>query len=249
MSGPHPTTPTGLYSLRGEFRGEAPNSPQSFVRATIGSEESDHFVSVDTKNLPARGRLPPTKLLYRAQPYDYSMAKKGRGGSKRRRYLKGAIDVDFALGTLAAKDLISDTEDSVLTEEAWISSVLATWAIENFTQGAGDGPIVVGVAHPDYTNAEVEEFLENAGSWDQGNLIQQEIARRKIRQVGTFSATLLAATGGGALNDGNPIHTKCGWMLNTGISLRFWAYNMGTSALATTDPHVLVNGHANLWPR
>ena len=173
-------------------------------------------------------------------------AKKPR--KKFRRYLKGVIQNRFTLGTLAATTLIGDDIDDAVVERAWLSSVLCTWSIDQFTVGAGDGPILVGIAHSDYTDAEIEQFVEQTSSWEEGNLVAKEISSRKIRRVGTFGDTgvQLSAT---VLNDGKPIHTKCGWMLATGQSIRIWAYNQGSSALATTAPAVVTAGHANLWPR
>ncbi len=106
---------------------------------------------------------------------------------------------------------------------------------------------MVGVAHPDYTSAEIEEWIENLGSWEEANMVQQEIGRRRIRRVGVFEDPD-DPTSAVVLNDGKPIRTKCGWMLTTGQGLRMWAYNMGLVALATTDPNVHIEGHCNLWP-
>ena len=177
------------------------------------------------------------------------MAKKA---SKRRgrfrRYIRGVIQNRFTLGTLAATTLISSTNSDTVTEKAWLSSVKATWSMDQFTEGAGDGPILVGIAHSDYSDSEIEEFVEQVTSWDEGNLVSKEISSRKIRRVGTFGSTGPALSGN-VLNDGRPITTKCGWMLTTGDTVKFWAYNQGSSALATTSPAVVTAGHANLWPR
>ncbi len=173
----------------------------------------------------------------------------GRKTPKRkfRAYLRGAITHDIALATLAAKTLLAETNSDVLTEKAWLSSVKLRWALSNWTPVASAGPILVGVAHGDYSDAEIEAWVENQGSWEQGDLIAQEIGRRRIRQVGTFESPE-AATGFTHLNGGKPIHTKCGWQLTTGQSIRFWAYNTGTASLSTTSPVVTCDGHANLWP-
>ncbi len=176
-----------------------------------------------------------------------------RKGSKRkfRKYLKGNIDLTTQLSTLAAKTgLITDTSDPV-EEKTWISSVKAFYALNNLTPSANDGPISLYVSHPDYTLVEIEEFIENAQSWSEGDLVAQEVAKRKIRLVGVFTTDGAASDANASLSigTGKPIHTKCGWMLQTGDALRFTYYNMGGSALATTDPTATVQGHANLWPR
>ncbi len=155
----------------------------------------------------------------------------------------------MALGTLASKTAISSVVAGAVVEKTWLSSIKATWSISDFSNNAGDGPILVGVAHSDYSTAEIEAWIENTSSWDSGNLVQQEIAKRKIRRVGTFDKGALGEVDSDTLNDGRPIHTKCGWSLVTGAKLRIWAYNMGTGALDTTDPDVHTEGFANLWPQ
>ncbi len=52
-----------------------------------------------------------------------------------------------------------------------------------------------------------------------------------------------------SMNDGKPVTTKCGWMLQPGDSLALWYYNAGSAAVATTVPTVTTMGHANLWPQ
>ncbi len=174
------------------------------------------------------------------------MAKHGR--RKFRPYLKGQIDNKFNLGTLSGDNVLGDLVDDVVTEKAWLSSVKATWTISNLTSGAGIGPIMCGVAHSDYTDAEVEEWIENLSSWEQGDLVAQEVAKRKIRRVGVFDDPAGGPPDKLTLNDGKAIRTKCGWQLTTGQTVRIWAYNMGDSPLATTDPVLATQGHANLWP-
>ncbi len=171
---------------------------------------------------------------------------KGRG-RKFRRYLKGIINQVFQLGTLATKDVASVVNGDTVTEKAWLSSVVLRWAMSNFTPGVTKGPILVGVAHSDYSSAEIEEWIENLGGWEEADQTGQEIGRRKIRQVGVFE-TPDSSSDSVALNDGKPIRTKCGWMLTTGQNLRMWAYNQGAAALTTTDPAVTIDGHCNLWP-
>ncbi len=167
---------------------------------------------------------------------------------KFRKYLKGQIDNAFNLGTLAANTLIGDDVDDVLTEKAYLSSVKATWTLSAGTAGPTVGPVLVGVAHSDYSDAEIEAWIENVSGWEEFNEVQQEIAKRKIRRVGILKVPETASLQA-ELNDGKPITTKCGWMLGTGQTVRIWAYNMGVGAFATTDPVVHTQGHANLWPR
>ncbi len=189
------------------------------------------------------------KVLSRPTGLDLAVAKKARRSRKFRRYLKGNVDETLSLTTLAAKTLVGTLFDETPDEKVWISSLKGIWSIADFTPAAGDGPILVGVAHGDYSDAEVEEVIENTGSWSEGDLVQsREIAKRLVRQIGVFDAET-ASSDHQVLNDGKPITTKLGWLLTTGKTLRIWAYNLGDSALATTVPQVRVNGHVNLWPQ
>ncbi len=194
------------------------------------------------------GRYPITMLEIALFALVLAIMGAKAGKRRYRRYLKGVIQNRFTLGTLAATTLLGDDISDAVTERAWLSSVVATWSMDQFTQGAGDGPILVGIAHSDYTDSEIEEWVEQTSSWEEADLVAQEVAKRKIRRVGTFGATG-AQLSGVVLNDGKPIRTKCGWMLSSGQIIRLWAYNQGSSALATTSPAVVTAGHANLWPR
>ncbi len=175
-------------------------------------------------------------------------AKKKPKQKRFKRYIRGKIQERLDLGTLAANTLVSVDMTGVVEERTLVSSIKATWSLHDFTPAAGDGPIIVGVAHSDYTDAEIEAFLEDSGSWSEGNKIEQEINRRKVRVVGSI-APLTSPTVYMSLQDGKMINTKLNWILTTGQTLSVWAYNAGDSALASTDPDVSVTGYANLWPR
>ncbi len=179
------------------------------------------------------------------------MPTRKRGRRKRNfgNYIKGNVNEELPLGTLASKTLVRAIFDNAVTEVTRISSLVASWAMQEFTVASGDGPILVGIAHSDYSAAEIEEFIEQTAGWQAFDLVQKEISSRLIRTIGTFRAS---GPGGSSfdptvLNDGLPIKTKLNWKLGTGQSLALWAYNLDTSALATTVPIVFVDGHANLW--
>ncbi len=155
----------------------------------------------------------------------------------------------MALGTLAADTVIGSNFDGSVNERTFVSSVEAIYTMDQFTANSDDGPIIVGIAHSDYSDAEIEAWVENvAGGWNEGDLVAQEVGKRKIRRVGTFPAGA-SANDNAALNEGRPMRTKANWILLQGQTVKVWAYNAGSSALATTDPTLHVQGHANLWPR
>ncbi len=173
------------------------------------------------------------------------MPKHGKS-RKFKRYLRGQINEQSALGTLGGNTLLKTNVTDIVIDTTWISSIKAAWALKNFTEGADIGPILVGIAHSDYTAAEIEEWIEQSESWSANDLKGMEVARRKIRRVGLLQS--LAGANAARLNDGKQIHTKCGWVLYPGQTIALWFYNVGTAAIATTDPDVTTQGHANLWP-
>ncbi len=173
---------------------------------------------------------------------------KHKGRRRFRRYIKGTVDFVLALSTLGGNTLVGAAVGDSVIETTWLSSVKATWSLHRVTPAETVGPVLVGLAHSDYTDSEIEQFIENSGGWSEGNKVSQEIARRKIRIVGTLTPAELV-TLSSTLADGRAITTKCGWYLATGQTIRFWAYNQGSAAFSTTIPTVHINGHANLWPR
>ena len=125
-----------------------------------------------------------------------------------------------------------------------MSSIDCDYSLSNFTIAANVGPIEIGVAHGDYTLAEIQAWSDLSTGWDEGNKGSQEIAKRLIRTIGVFS-------GPEVTNAVSTFHekVKLNWILNQGLSLQFWFKNNGSAAISSTDPNVNVQGHANLWPR
>ncbi len=178
-----------------------------------------------------------------------SVVKHRKGGRRKfRRYIKGMIDEQLVIGTLAGRTLARAGGDEQVSERTFASSIVASWTLSEVTLEANVGLLMVGLAHSDYSAAEIEQVIENTGSWDEGDLVQQEIAKRKVRIVGIFGQAGQQAVGWDVLNEGRPIKTKLGWILTTGDGLAYWAYNLGTGAFSTTVPEMDVQGHINLFP-
>ncbi len=169
------------------------------------------------------------------------MARHSRKRSRRGRIIKGVVDEALTLGTLASTTLVGGAYDDSVQQRTFLISHTAVWYLRNAT--ALEAGVLCGFAHSDYSDAEIEEFIENTGSWDEGDLIGQEVGKRKVRIVGQFSGL----TSDLALNDGKPIYTKCMWILNSGDSLRLWAYNLSGGAL-TTGSVMTNSGHVWLRP-
>ncbi len=163
-------------------------------------------------------------------------------------YRKGNVQELLQIGTLAGQTLIIDVFDDTVTEKTLITSAVISWSIQGWTPIADCGPLMVGLAHSDYSAAEVEAVIENTGSWDEADLVQQEIASRKVRIVGILRPEAAGSSlEGNRLNNGDPIKTKLNWILNSGQTLDVWAYNMGQVAFATTSPQLHLAGHVNLF--
>ncbi len=165
--------------------------------------------------------------------------KHGRGRGKRRYSLRRvAVTPGIALGNLVTLIVVKGNVVGNADGAYRAISLKGTWSIEGHT--AGEGPIVVGFAHDDYTVTEIKEALESAASISIGNKVENERARRLVRKVGTFSGQTTDET----LNDGKPIHTRLNWAIPIGTNLAMFAYNDGSGQL-TTGTEMRFNG--NLW--
>jgi len=164
------------------------------------------------------------------------MAKKPRKAYRYTGYFFPRVTSTLALGTLADNSLIKGSPLGTVDAPTWVSKARLTWGMEGLV--AGQTPVMVGLAHSDYTAAEIEEWFEATGSWSTNDQIAQEQAGRKIRLVGGFgdvdSTTL-------NLNDGKPITTKLGFRINDGDGIVFWIYN-DSGAVMTTGSSVHING-------
>ncbi len=167
------------------------------------------------------------------------MAKHGR--RRRTQILKGELNDALALSTLANNTALSTNLGDTVNEKAYAISVESTHSLRD--GAVSQGNILCGWAHSDYTTAEIEEWIENSGGWDAGDMISQEIAKRKIRMVGGFGSDPEDRF----LNDGKMIKTRLGFYLNQGQTLKMWVYNR-TGATLTTGAQYLVNGHVWLRP-
>ncbi len=176
-------------------------------------------------------------LIYHEVVFNYMGKKpKGRG---RGTYRRVRVSSDLAVGALAAGDVVAGQVMNNAIDKNRITSIDWTWAIDAMT--AGEGPLEVGVAHSDYTAAEIEECLEAGGSYDIGDKIATEQANRLVRSIGTLSAEEPR------LNDGRPIKTRLNWLIATGDSLQIWVLNTDDAAPVTTGASLEVNGSTNVF--
>ncbi len=176
------------------------------------------------------------------------IAAKARRRRRIGRYIRGNVDEKLSLTTLGAATAVGEDFDQVVNERTLVTSIVASYSMLNMTAAAADGPILVGVAHSDYTDTEIQEFLTATTGWDEGNKVAQEQMSRKIRRIGTFQNPPDITTPA-VLNDGRQIKTKLNWILLQGQTLQLWAFNQGSSAFDTTVPVVHAAGHVNLFPK
>ncbi len=160
---------------------------------------------------------------------------KRTAGRHRRPLIALAVKKTLLVGALVSQDLVGAILGDSADDELYGVSLKATWSLANHT--AAEGPIDVGFAHGDYTDAEVEEWLESQGAWDRSDMIQREHSRRKCRRVGTFAG----AGTDEVLNDGKPITTPVRFVFQEGQTLRIWAFNSSSGTL-TTGASIVVDG-------
>ncbi len=159
------------------------------------------------------------------------MAKHGRTGRKRRwtaDMQSVSVFQVLALSTLASSTLVKQNMIAPGNNEYRLLSLKGVWSVRNLT--AGEGPLIFGVAHSDYSTAEVEEYLENETMLNRGDMVAtREISRRLIRRIGQFSGIASEEV----VNDGRPTHTRLNWAMSEDSVLDIWVYNFSGGTLTT----------------
>ncbi len=164
-----------------------------------------------------------------------------KGKSRRRdpNFTSTIVLGNVGLGALATATLVSGSLVAASDEAYRAISVDLTWSMAEHT--AQQGPIMVGIAHGDYSDTEIEEWLEATAAINRGDLIAKEKASRRCRHVGTFSGLSSSES----LFDGRIKRTKLGWAMTTGKTLKVWGYNLDADIL-TTGSLVKANGRMYL---
>ncbi len=161
-------------------------------------------------------------------------------GSNMNKYSRVPVATGVDLGALVAGDLASAAIGPTMKNEGRVSSVELAWSLRDLSNE--EGPIYFGVAHPDYTSAEIEESVE-ADVTGPGQMIERERGNRLVRMIGVFS-------GQGEdekFNDGRPVKTKLNWVFQDASKpLAYWAYNISTVTL-TTGARLVGIGHLNVF--
>ncbi len=172
------------------------------------------------------------------------MAKKGRRTRRKFNLRRVRSATALTIGALSSLDVVSGAGSAAVADKLRIISIDGTWSWSN-VGAVIDDSLEFGVAHSDYSAAEIEECLEATASIDLGDKIAQEMANRLVRSIGVFSnATSVAAAGGATFNDGNKIKTRLNWLLSEGDTLGIWARN-GSGTVYTTGSTLRFLG--SLW--
>ncbi len=148
------------------------------------------------------------------------------------------VSEQLALGAQTSESVVKGNFDDSVSEKTFLLSLEANWSYSEHTPDQGS--ITVGIAHSDYTAAEILEWYDATSAWDTGNLVAQEQNRRKIRQVGVFSGALAQ----GDLNDGKSIKTPLKFIVETGATLQIWAISHDTSTLTSGT---VINVDGKVW--
>ncbi len=148
------------------------------------------------------------------------MAKKPQRRSRRFNLRKVRVSPVIVLSTLGANLALSAAVTGAADGAYRVISMKTAWDLVGLT--ALDGPILVGYAHSDYTDVEIEECIEASAAISVGNKIAQEQANRLVRIVGSLNEA-----SSDELNDGLPVTTKLNWLIPIGDNVNIFAYNDG----------------------
>ncbi len=137
------------------------------------------------------------------------------------------VQGSLATSTLANLVVVKAAIGGTGTQEYKCISTKLMLAMRDFT--AGEGPITVGLAHGDYTVAEIEECLEAESAIDMSDMVAAEQAGRRVRRIAVFGQQAASVE---IINDGRPVRTKLNWKTEGDVPVAIWIYNHSGSALS-----------------
>ncbi len=171
---------------------------------------------------------------------NYRRRRNRRAFNLRRVRVAGSIPC----GALATLDVTSAVITGATTDLLRIVSVDFSYALSDFGATSDDGQ-EFGLAHSDYSPAEIEACLEETSQMNPGDLIAQEVGNRLVRTIGQ----MVGAPGTGAglnFNNGLRKKTKLNWQLSTGQGLSVWVRN-ASGTVWTTGATIDIIG--DMWVR
>ncbi len=137
------------------------------------------------------------------------------------------------LATIAAKKADSTL---TLTEDFRLIKSMITATLTDFT--GGEGPILLGLADNELSEAEIAECINAAGPLDRNDNLARERAERPVWIIGQFDG----AAADGVVNDGQMIDTVKqksvpSWTFSNPEGFTLFAFN-NSAALLTTGAEV-----------
>ncbi len=149
------------------------------------------------------------------------------------------VAANTTIGALTGFDVIAGDLTAASANAYRLMSINASYSLANLGATADDGQ-EFGVAHSDYTAAEIEQCLEAQGAIDVRAKIENEQANRLVRSIGQMTGA--PGTGAGlSFNDGRPTTTKLNWAMGIGDKLVLWIRN-GSPTIYTTGASIVTNG-------
>ncbi len=150
-------------------------------------------------------------------------------GKRRSGVIAVEVDGSLALSTLASETVLaSNISPSESVEGNTLYAISADLLISLRNMTAGEGPIIVGCAHDDYSVTEIQEALQ-ADNLDFTNKIEQEQGRRQVRRWGQFAVISSQEV----LNDGKPLRVYIRIPMELGHQIKIWAWNKSGAVLTT----------------
>ncbi len=149
------------------------------------------------------------------------------------------VSSTVALAALAPADLVAGAIGGTADSPVRIVSFKGTFSWIDKAQI--DGGAEFGLAHGDYTAAEIEECLEATTSMALADKIAQERANRMVRVLGTITGNQAIAGGEAPANDGRPIKVKLNWLIPSGENISAWIKN-SSGVVYTTGSSLSVLG-------
>ncbi len=171
------------------------------------------------------------------------MARKPKSRGKRRFNLwKVRVAEGVGIGALAALSVTANAITVASTDPYRLMSVDLTYKIVDLGAATDDGQ-EFGLAHSDYSVAEIEECLEAQTAIDRGDKVAQEQSNRLVRSIGVMTGVGIAG-GDKSFNDGRSKRTKLNWHMSIGDRLSVWIRN-GSGVIYTTGSAIVCQG--NIW--
>ncbi len=162
--------------------------------------------------------------------------------SKRRKFNLRRVRVaaSIGLGALASLDVVNGVIVPASTNTYRLVSAKLAFNISDIAAAIDDGA-EVGIAHGDYTAQEIEDCLEAQTAIDIGNLVEQELADRRVRSLGYAVKKAQGTDDSASLNDGQPIKIRLNWLIGIGDTFNVWVRN-GSDTVWTIGGNILVLG-------